>query len=73
MKTILLSIALVGIASAGAVDSVAFARYRADSTLAVSLLKDAAHADTVALTRRIQAQTIWDLARQHLAQDTTRK
>lgn len=73
MKNILLSFAFVGIASAGPVDSAAFARYRADSTLAVGLLKDAAHADTVALTRRIQAQTIWDLARQHLTQDTARK
>ena len=73
MKIVLLFLAFVGIASASPADSVAFARYRADSALAASLLKDAAHADTVALTRRIQAQTIWDLARQHLAQDTARK
>ena len=54
-------------------DSLAFARFRADTAIAGQLWRQAAHQDSVAYQGRTQAQTIYQLAVQHLQQDTARK
>ena len=61
-------------------DSLAFARFRADSTLAAGFMREARSLDssaneqrTKARDRTVQAQTIYQLAVQHLQQDTARK
>jgi len=63
----------IAVASAALPDSSALARFRADTTLAGQIWRTAAHADSTAYQGRIQAQVIFQLAAQHLAQDTARK
>ena len=53
-------------------DSLALARFRQDSTIAVGLLKQAASADSTAFRLRIQAQTVYDLAARNLQRDTAK-
>ena len=53
-------------------DSLAVARFRADSALAVGLMQQAAKADSAAQVQRIQARTIWDLAVRNLQRDTAK-
>lgn len=69
MRLILL---LSSLALAGSVDSLAISRFRADSTLAVGLMQQAAHADSTAQVQRIQARTIWELAVRNLQRDTAK-
>ena len=61
-------------------DSLALARFRADSTLAANFLREAHSLDSSAQEshakardRTVQAQTTYDLAVYHLSQDTARK
>ena len=54
-------------------DSLAVARFSADTAIADQLWRQAAHQDSAAYQGRIQAQTIYQLAVQHLQQDTARK
>ena len=54
-------------------DSLAVARFSADTAIAGQLWRQAAHQDSAAYQGRIQAQTIYQLAVQHLQQDTARK
>jgi hypothetical protein len=61
-------------------DSLALARFRADSTLAAGFLREAHSLDSSAADqhakardRTVQAQTTYDLAVYHLSQDTARK
>jgi hypothetical protein len=53
-------------------DSLALARFRADSTLAARLWQQAAQADSAAQVQRIQARTIWELAVRNLQRDTAK-
>lgn len=52
-------------------DSLAVARFRADSTLAVGLMQQATQADSTAQVQRIQARTIWELAVRNLQRGQT--
>lgn len=69
MRLILL---LSSLALAGSVDSLTISRFRADSTLAVGLMQQAAKADSAAQVQRIQARTIWELAVRNLQRDTAK-
>jgi hypothetical protein len=71
MKTLITTLVLSAMCGAAS-DSLALERFRQDSTLAVSLLQQAAHADSTAYAQRIQARTIWDLAVRNLQRDTAR-
>ena len=64
---------LASLAGATTTDSLAFARFSADTAIAGQLWRQAAHQDSAAYQGRIQAQTIYQLAVQHLQQDTARK
>jgi len=77
IRLILILSVLTGAAST---DSTAFARFRADSTLAQNFLREARSLDSSASDqhakardRTVQAQTTYDLAVWHLAQDTAHK
>jgi len=63
---------LASLSIAGSVDSLAWARFRADSAQVVALYQHAAHADSVAWATRIQAQTVRELALRNLALDTAK-
>ena len=69
MLKLILILAACGFA---APDSLAVARFRADSALAVGLLQQAAKADSAAQIQRIQARTIWELAVRNLQRDTAK-
>ena len=76
----LLLLTLAALAGAASTDSLAFARFRADSTLAAGFLREAHSLDSSAADqhakardRTVQAQTTYDLAVYHLSQDTARK
>ena len=71
MKMLITTLILAAMCGA-APDSLALARFRQDSTLAVSLLQQAAHADSTAQVQRIQARTIWELAVRNLQRDTAK-
>lgn len=71
MKTLITTLILAAMCGA-APDSLALARFRQDSTLAVSLLQQAAHADSAAHIQRVQARTIWELALRNLQRDTAK-
>ena len=71
MKTLITTLILAAMCGA-APDSLALARFRQDSTLAVSLIQQAAHADSTAQVQRIQARTIWELALRNLQRDTAK-
>jgi hypothetical protein len=71
MKTLITTLTLAAMCGA-APDSLAMARFRQDSTLAVSLLQQATRADSTAYAQRIQARTIWELALRNLQRDTAR-
>ncbi len=73
MRHLTILLALAAIAGASSTDSLAFARFRADTALANSVWRQAASQDSTAYRGRVQAQTIYQLAVQHLAQDTARK
>jgi hypothetical protein len=64
---------LASICGAASTDSLAVRRFRADTAIAGQLWRQAAHQDSAAYQGRIQAQTIYQLAVQHLSQDTARK
>ena len=53
-------------------DSLAVARFRADSALATRLWQQSAQADSAAQVQRIQARTIWELAVRNLQRDTAK-
>ena len=73
MRTIIPTTLLASsLALAGASDSLALSRWRADSALAVGLLQQAAKADSTAQVQRIQARTVWELALRNLQRDTTK-
>jgi hypothetical protein len=67
-----LAVLLPVMAFAGVTDSLARARFAADSTLAVSILQSASRADSTAQVQRIQARTIWELAVRNLQRDTAK-
>lgn len=69
MLKLILILAACGFAAS---DSLAVARFRADSTLAVGLMQRAAQADSAAQVQRIQARTIWELAVRNLQRDTAK-
>ncbi len=69
MLKLILILAACGFAAS---DSLAVARFRADSTLAVGLMQQAAKADSTAQVQRIQARTIWELAVRNLQRDTAK-
>ena len=69
MLKLILILAACGFAAS---DSLAVARFRADSMLAVGLMQQAAKADSTAQVQRIQARTIWDLAVRNLQRDTAK-
>lgn len=71
MRTLITILALAAMCGATN-DSLALARFRQDSTLAVSLLQQAARSDSTAYVQRIQARTIWELAIRNLQRDTTK-
>ena len=71
MKTLITTLILAAMCGAAS-DSLALARFRQDSTLAVSLLQQAARADSAAQVQRIQARTIWELALRNLQRDTAK-
>ena len=73
MKHLTLLLTIAALAGAASTDSLALARFRADTAIAGQLWRQAAHQDSAAYQGRIQAQTIYQLAVQHLAQDTARK
>jgi hypothetical protein len=73
MKHLTLLLTIAALAGAASTDSLAFARFRADTAIAGQLWRQAAHQDSAADPGRIHAQTIYQLAVQHLAQDTARK
>lgn len=70
--TILTALLAASLALAGASDSLAVTRFRADSALAVGLMQRAAQADSAAQVQRIQARTIWELAVRNLQRDTAK-
>jgi hypothetical protein len=63
---------LSSLALAGSVDSLAISRFRADSTQAESLIRQAAHSDSVAWQMRISARVMFDLAVRNLQRDTAK-
>ena len=69
MLKLILILATCGFAAS---DSLAVARFRADSALAVGLMQQAAKADSTAQVQRIQARTIWELAVRNLQRDTAK-
>ena len=69
MLKLILILAACGFAAS---DSLAVARFRADSTLAVGLMQQAAKADSAAQVQRVQARTIWELAVRNLQRDTAK-
>ena len=69
MLKLILILAACGFAAS---DSLALARFRADSTLATRLWQQAAQADSAAQVQRIQARTIWELAVRNLQRDTVK-
>ena len=76
---IIILLTLATIAGATAPDSLALARFRADSTLAAGFMREARSLDSSAneqhakaRDRTVQAQTTYDLAVYHLSQDTAR-
>lgn len=69
MLKLILILAACGFAAS---DSLAVARFRADSALVVNLLQSAAKADSAAQVQRIQARTIWELAVRNLQRDTAK-
>ena len=71
MRTLVTTLILAAMCGA-ANDSLALARFRQDSTIAVGLLQQAAHADTLAYQQRIQARTIWELAIRNIQRDTAK-
>ena len=71
MKTLITTLILAAMCGAAS-DSLALARFRQDSTLAVSLFQQAAHSDSTAQVHRIQARTIWELAVRNLQRDTAK-
>lgn len=71
MKTLIITLILAAMCGA-APDSLALARFRQDSALAVSLLQQAARSDSTAYAQRIQARTIWELALRNLQRDTAK-
>lgn len=71
MKTLITTLILAAMCGAAS-DSLALERFRQDSTLAVSLLQQAARADSTAQVQRIQARTIWELALRNLQRDTAK-
>ena len=80
MKHLILLLTLAALAGAASTDSLAFARFRADSTLAAGFLREARSLDSTsqemhakARDRTVQAQTTYDLAVFHLSQDTARR
>lgn len=70
--TILTTLLAASLVIAGASDSLALSRWRADSALAVDLLQQAAKADSMAQVQRIQARTVWELALRNLQRDTAK-
>jgi hypothetical protein len=76
MKKTILTLALVASAVLAGADSSgvakALTRFRADTALANNLWRQAAHQDSAAFQGRVQAQTIYQLAVQHLSEDTTK-
>ena len=71
MKTLITTMILAAMCGASN-DSLALARFRQDSTIAVGLLQQAAHADSTAQVQRIQARTVWELAVRNLQRDTAK-
>lgn len=69
MLKLILILAACGFAAS---DSLAVARFRADSTLATRLWQQSAQADSAAQVQRIQARTIWELAVRNLQRDTAK-
>jgi hypothetical protein len=77
MRNLSILLTLAAIAGAAPSDSLALARFRADSTLAAGFLREARSLDSAAVEqhakardRTVQAQTTYDLAVWHLSQDT---
>ena len=80
MKHLTILLILASFAGAASTDSLAFARFRSDSTIAQNFLREARSLDSSAADqhakardRTVQAQTTYDLAVYHLSQDTARK
>ena len=72
VKRITITVLILASLSCASTDSLAVARFRADSALAVGLMQQAAKADSTAQVQRIQARTIWELAVRNLQRDTAK-
>ena len=72
MKRITIAALILASLACASADSLALSRFREDSTLAVGLMQQAAHADSTAHVQRIQARTIWELAVRNLQRDTAK-
>ena len=72
MKRIAATALFLASLACASVDSLALARFRQDSAIAVGLLKQASTADSTALRLRIQAQTMYELAVRNLQRDTAK-
>ena len=72
VKRIAITVLILASLECASADSLAVARFRADSTLATRLWQQAAQADSAAQVQRIQARTIWDLAVRNLQRDTAK-
>lgn len=72
MKRITIAALILASLACAASDSLALSRFRQDSTLAETFLRQAASADSAALRLRIQARTIWELAVRNLQRDTAK-
>ena len=70
MKHLTILLTLAALAGAASTDSLAFARFRADSTRAAQIWHVG---DSLALSLHTQAQTVFNEAKYHLQQDTARK
>lgn len=72
MKRITIAALILASLACASADSLALARFRQDSTIAETLFRQAASADSTALRLRIQARTVWELAVRNLQRDTAK-
>ena len=72
MKRITITALTLASLACASADSLALARFRQDSTIAETLFRQAASADSAAFRLRIQAQTVYDLAVRNLQRDTAK-
>ena len=72
MKRIAIAALILTSLACASSDSLALARFRQDSTIAETLFRQAASADSAAFRLRVQAKTVWELAVRNLQRDTAK-